>query len=168
MEQTEHRKAGFTLPQVLIASAIAIVLLAGAFRVLWMCQTQWYRAQLSIRVAAECDTALRSLVYGVDGRGGLREASSATVVTSTNGWTLTYRDSDSRTNVYQYNSGARTIVYVPRSMVVCTNVISATVAASGSNDCVALGLVVRAVEGRYTASNQMNTSVHLRNRYAVP
>ena len=167
MDAMKRRKAGFTLVEVMVASTIALVILTAALGVLWMSLTQWYRMDLFMRAADDNTQVLQRMVYGSDGKGGLREADGATIVSDTNGWTLTYVDADSRTNAYRYNRGPRTIVYVQRSLVLCSNVVLASATTNALNDGVTLRVVLRATEGRYSASNDMSTFVQLRNRWAL-
>jgi prepilin-type N-terminal cleavage/methylation domain-containing protein len=165
MDTVKRRKAGFTLTEVMVSSAIGLLIVAAALGVLWMTLTQWRRTDLFLRVAADTTEVMQRLVYGSEGSGGLRESDGATIVPGTNGWTLTYVDADMRTNVYRYTTSARTIVYVPRSIVVCSNVVLATATTNALNGGVTLRVVVTVREGRYSASNDVTTFVQLRNRW---
>lgn len=155
-------KQGFTLVEVLVALGLTGLVMAGVSTSVWMCQRHWRSAEMYLRVCYESGHALQTIVYGMEGRGGLREAESVTVTEDTNGWQLAYLDADGVPRRYAYRSFSDTLVgFLPEERVLCRDLARASAQTNGSG--VLLRLEVRKRAGHRGWTNAVSTFVDLRN-----
>jgi len=153
-----------TLVETIVAVALFSLVLAGAYGIFFICLNKWHMSRLYMRVSYENSYIIERIVYGAEGSGGLREADSAGLVTTTNGWVLFYDDADDFTHSYQYNQPPGTIVYTPGPLLVCSNVAYASVVTNPAGNGLSVRVDIGITEGRHTWSNSMSTFVQFRNR----
>ena len=156
-------RAGLTMIEMLVGLGVGALVVAGTFGVFLACLKWWTMSELFMRCTYESSQVLERVVYGAEGRGGLREASEATVVTNAAGWTLTYQDAAGTNRCYQYQQTKGTIVYTPKSLVVGSNVVFSIVVTNLPPDRLTLRVDVYLRDGRFSASNSMSTLVGFRN-----
>jgi type II secretory pathway pseudopilin PulG len=158
------RAGGFTLVETLVALALSVLVLAGAWSVFLTCLRWWSNSNLFMRASDANNQVIERLVYGSAGQGGLREADGVSVVTGTNGWTLTYRDTRSATNQsYQYNRAKGTLVYSPGGVVIGSNLTFASAATNLTASGVSLRVDLCLAERNACYSNSLSTFVQFRN-----
>ncbi|MBU4200128.1 MAG: prepilin-type N-terminal cleavage/methylation domain-containing protein [Verrucomicrobia bacterium] len=85
----QKQPKGFTLIELMIASVLFGLAMAGATSVYIMCQKMWHATSLSMTVNRECDLAMSRLVYGIGTNNGLRTASSIKYENKKGMWTGT-------------------------------------------------------------------------------
>jgi prepilin-type N-terminal cleavage/methylation domain-containing protein len=88
MKNTRKKPNGFTLTEVLIASAISLTVMGVTLAVYGDLMRSWRGVELRMDADREVNLALSHVVYGMDGRPGLR-AASASSVTVTRPWAAT-------------------------------------------------------------------------------
>lgn len=88
MKQTFHiSRKGFTLVELMIATAMFGMIMGGAIGVYVMCQKLWHATSLSMATSREGNLALSRLVYGIGSNSGLRTASSVVYEEEKGMWT---------------------------------------------------------------------------------
>ena len=81
---------GFTIVEMMIATAIFGMTMGGAIGVYIMCQKLWQATSLSMTTSRDGNMALTRLVYGIGSDNGLRTASSISLANDMKGkWTGT-------------------------------------------------------------------------------
>ena len=76
---------GFTLLEVMIATALFGLVAAGTIGVYTMCNKLWHTTALSMQAARESSLALTRVIYGLETNGGLRAAAMMTLNTNVHG-----------------------------------------------------------------------------------
>ena len=157
------RLAGHTLTEVIVALGVFTMVMAGTFAMAHMVLHAWYSGDLRLRTVYENSRVMQQLVYGVNARGGLREASASTfsLAADTNGWAAVYADADTSTNRFTYDRALRTIVFSPGALTLSDHVSHAEI--SETNGGVRATVHLSRQEGRYQATNSMMTFVTFRN-----
>ncbi len=162
---------GFTLTEVLMATAIFSMVTAGAAAVYLACTRIWYDSDLRMRTAYEASTVLQKMVYGISGTNGMRAAISTNVAVSSGpwGWRVTYSTPDAANYGFIYRPGAANNGAILASnfwaggdaVVIGTNIVASAVTTNsgGLNVTVSVGIE----EGRFSSTNTMSTYVHYRN-----
>jgi len=165
---TKAGKKGFTMVEMMMATFISGLVLAGAFAVYIAGQRSWHVTSIEMDTSLEASAALQKIVYGVGNYHGLRvaEDDSVSVSNSTGGWTVSYRVPDGITNTYEYNSGTKLIRYRdnPSSgqwLTIARGVDSSTVTRNGSGLNISISYSEQ--RGNFSASNSLNTFVAFRN-----
>lgn len=159
---------GFTLPEVLMATGILSMVMAGAFAVYLSSQKMWYSTSLAMETSYDASLILEKMVYGVGLNSGLRsaESSTASVSPSGNDWVLSYVTPDGMTNYYNYNNALGQISYsntgtVSNGLTVGENIASAAVTNEG--DGLVIALKVGRSKGMFSSTNDTITFVKFRN-----
>ena len=152
-----------TLTEVVISVPLFVMVMVGSYSIVLTCMHSWRRAEMFARVSYMTGQAIEKMIYGSESHGGLREAENGTVVSGTNGWTLSYLDADDIVQTYAYDQAQQTITYTPQSQLVCEHVVFASAVPDATGDGVTLRVDVMLTEGRYSSSNSMTTFVEFRN-----
>lgn len=80
---------GFTLVELMIATAMFGMIMGGAIGVYIMCQKMWQATSLGMATSRDGNMALSRLVYGIGSNNGLRTAASISVANMKGMWTGT-------------------------------------------------------------------------------
>ncbi len=72
------RKDGITLVEVLIASAIMVVILGGGLTVYLMSETTWQESTVQARLQRSASIVMQKMIKGVEGVYGLRDSKAIT------------------------------------------------------------------------------------------
>ncbi len=90
--QSSHLKRdGFTLVEVIVASAISSMILIGLISFFISTHSYWYGVNSRMDADSDVNIALSRMVYGMGDRLGLRTISKVKTFNESNaGWTLTY------------------------------------------------------------------------------
>ena len=72
----------FTIVEVLVASAIIVVVIAGSLAFYLMARTAWIDCSKRIPLQRKASLAMEKMVRGIDGRNGIREADAGSVIIS--------------------------------------------------------------------------------------
>ncbi len=80
----------FTIVEVLIASAIIIIVIAGSLAFYLMARTAWIDCSKRIPLQRKASLAMEKMVRGVDGRNGIREADAGSVIISNSDTKIEY------------------------------------------------------------------------------
>jgi len=157
------RRSGFTLPELLVASALIGAVVASALAIHLAQQRAWRAAELQMEVDHEVNMAIGRIVYGSGARRGLRAANQASLVHSGTNWTLTYVTSGTQTNTLQYQAGQSNIVYTPGNLLVAENISEAQALFAPNLGTLAITVRVDRVRGAFRARRQAGTVVRVRN-----
>ncbi|MGI5869275.1 MAG: PulJ/GspJ family protein [Kiritimatiellia bacterium] len=158
--------AGFTIPEVLIASAISVSVLLGIVSLLVSTLSSWQGVNLRMDADTEANLAMSRLVYGVGGRLGLRSASALDVLLTNEddgSWTLNYITGSAvpETNSFSYLAADKRLVFNPGGKTAGEDVSAALVSvASGS---LSVALRVEKEKGRAKVQREIGTKLLFRN-----
>ncbi len=155
---TNRRRRGFTLPEILIASSIMILLSTGVITFYVMLKKSWLKTTVAMTASLKATSAIEWMVHGKNPVMGLREAigDTASVTNSASGWTLYFN-----TNRWvRYSNVSQTLTESAGSTL-CGNVInsSCTVSYAGT----AISFDVAEGYGPYRVTNRFMTYVNFRN-----
>jgi len=78
MVRFTYGQRGFTVVEVLIAVVIMALVITGAISIYMMSITAWREGSTQIALQRTASIAMEKMVRGIDGRNGIREASSVT------------------------------------------------------------------------------------------
>lgn len=90
---SQRGREGFTLTEVLIASAISLIIVGGSIGFFVSTFSYWHGVNLRMDADRDVNLAISHMVYGMGDRLGLRAASgpSVRIVSGSGGaWTLNY------------------------------------------------------------------------------
>ncbi|HAS81095.1 MAG TPA: hypothetical protein DCS43_00060 [Verrucomicrobia bacterium] len=163
----KSRRFGFTLVEVMMATAIMSLVTSSAFALFFFIQNSYYQASVQETATHRASLAISRMVYGfgVEGR-GLRAASDVTRTDTGHGWVLNVKDADGASaGSFEYRSDLGTIVYTPADAATVHPVADSVSQADVEidSDAMALSIRVGVERGRYAASKQMETIVKWRN-----
>jgi prepilin-type N-terminal cleavage/methylation domain-containing protein len=167
---TKKRRQGFTLTELMMATGVMALVMAGSFGVYITCQKLWYSISLDTRVSNKTSTALAKMVYGVKYNPyfpGIRAAeyNSISLETSTTNWVITYSTPDTTNNIFFYNKPDQTIYFKPAGPgapeVVGTSIVASEVITNDYGLTISISLALR--DGRFCTTNEMRTFISYRN-----
>lgn len=121
-------RAGYTLTEVLVASAISTLIVAAGLSVYLSVGQAWRGLRQRMEADQDINRVASALVYGVEGRRGLRAASArtndTTLVKQGRNWTLTYatKGPNAEVNKFVYTDNDKKLVFTPGDKVVATGV----------------------------------------------
>ena len=159
---------GFTLVELLIATVLGSLVVAGSL-VLLITFLRFYNTTTLMRNTANAASlALERMIIGVGTNAGLREASASTVTFTnfSNGWLLTYN-----TNLFYRYVSSTQVITNDTGKLICTNVSTASVTfytSSFSTNLVTtnacrISISVAQNAGGDTWTNTFMTQVQFRN-----
>ena len=158
-------RVGYTLVELMVASTITLVVVAGAFASFIGIFRSWRGIELRMDADRAVNSAMSRLVYGAEGRRGLRAAGEGKMVNVQNngGWTLTYwyGSSPALTNVFTYSTANSNLVFNPGNVVIAEGISLANVAVLPQS--MNITLRVDRLRGSLRASRQLSTEVSFRN-----
>lgn len=153
------RRAGFTLPEIMIASVIMILVTTGVMSFYLLMRKVWTRDIATMTTSMKAAKVLNRIVYGSNTTNfGLRAATAGTVnlTQSSGNWTLTWN-----TNKWvTYNATQKTITDSVNGLL-SDNVVAATcqLVTAGAT----IRLSVAEGSGKYRMTNTVVTFVEYRN-----
>jgi len=162
------KKCGFTLTEVMMATSIFGMVVAGAVAVFFAANRSWFSGDIQMRCAREADMILQRMTYGGTGVDGLRSAIFTNVSVAVTGaqWAVAYNTPDARRYCFAYDPVDHTVKYYDLVLSNGASTIGQNVETSsvvtvtnGLNIMVQVALV----EGRFAATNTMTTYVRYRN-----
>ena len=160
---TRKGLGGFTLVELAISTAIAIMVVAGTLTVFISFLRSYNATTLMRNTSSRASLALDRMVYGVSTNDGLREAMASSVLTSyaSGGWQLSYTNNDGTASKYfQYTTNTLSIKDQAGKNI-CTNVISSMMTnyAAGCR----IWVTVSESAGGRSYTNNVSTFVQYRN-----
>jgi type II secretory pathway pseudopilin PulG len=173
---TRKGRDGFTLVEVAISTAIAIVVVVGTMNVFISFLRSYNNTTLMRNTSTRASLALDRMVYGVSTNDGLREAIASSVLATyaSGGWTLSYTNNDGTSYKYfQYTTNTLSITDQAGKNI-CTNVIASTAVVSfctngsgatatfSTNGC-RISVTVSESAGGRSYTNNVSTFVQFRN-----
>jgi prepilin-type N-terminal cleavage/methylation domain-containing protein len=170
MKTTLHNKSGYTLTEVMVASALASVVLAMGIMVYSSSVRTWRGFELRSAADRTLNMAMSQIVYGVDGHRGLRAADSNmgkfSVTSNNNGWTIDYEYESGDIPVAQKCSFAwkkttREIIFTPGDKVIATDVSDSKVTRDGLS--IKVEATITKNKNKIKAVRSATTLVFLRN-----
>jgi type II secretory pathway pseudopilin PulG len=160
---TRKGQDGFTLVEVAISTAIAIVVVVGTLNVFISFLRSYNATTLMRNTASRTSLALDRMVYGVSTNDGLREAMASSVLMTyaSGGWTLSYTNHDGTSYKYfQYTTNSLSIKDQAGKNI-CTNIISSTM--SNYTAGCRIWVTVSESAGGRSYTNNVSTFVQFRN-----
>lgn len=159
-------RSGYTLPEVLVAAALALVVAGTAMGLFISTISSWNGVNLRMGADSDVNIAMSRMVYGMNGRFGLRCAASESVTIiadGSNGWTMQYSTGGDapQNNSFTYSADDRTLVFNPGAMVVGRNISLATVARQ--DDGLVITLRMDKTNGRQDARREIVSAISFRN-----
>jgi type II secretory pathway pseudopilin PulG len=157
------RRNAFTMVELAVTTAMTVVVFVVALPVFISIYRSWHGVELRMEADRDVNMAMNRLVYGSDGRLGLRTASGVTVASSGSGWTMTYSTGGTtpQTNSIVFNKTNKTLILNPGSRLLGSDVSLATVLPQTRSLIVTLR--VDRVDGPLRAARQIGTEVSFRN-----
>lgn len=160
------RKRGYTLIEVLLASALSTLVLASALGLFLSYQWAHHDLALCVEAQRKATMALSRMVYGVGGTNrGLRTAGNIQVVAGGDGWTLQTEDDEGMAGgTYEYRASQQALFYLPAggTEVQFADSIAQADAAIVSN-ALSLNIRVDLQQGRLSTTQALNTVIRWRN-----
>ena len=158
-------RRGFTLVEVMIATSISLLVVAGMVGLFVSMLKSWQEMTLRLDADSDVNIAMSRMVYGMGNRRGLRSASvgSVQVTSGAGGWTVQYRTGGAapQTNSFVYSASADTLVLNPGAVLAGRNISYAWIATQGSYLVVTLR--VDKVQGSLDARREIGTTIACRN-----
>ncbi len=164
-------RRGFTLVEVLLASTMLGLVMAGSLSLYLMVQRTWHATSLRMYVSTQASQTLARMINGIGVNLGLRagRAESSSVTTSGQDWELVLVQpgpgGNDVTNRFEYVAMDKAIYFQAHNanqpIVIGRNVIAST--AAMNYDAVQLMVRVAETRGRFSATNEVNTRVKFRN-----
>lgn len=157
MKQTTSN-SGFTLVELMMASAISILVAMGIFSMYVLNQNAWSITTLTINSSSEASRAIGKIVYGYGTGESLRMAKDGDVTYTPSGsdWTVAY---ESGTRWIQYVDASNQIVN-HNGDILAENVIATAAVIDGG---LQLTVTVNATGGGKTANSTMTSFIRFRN-----
>ncbi len=162
------KKGGFTVTEILIATSIMTLVIAGSLSVFLAANRSWYDGDIQMRCAREADMVLQKMTYGAVGTNGLRSAvyTNVSVLITNSLWTVTYKTPDGGQYRFAYDPANRIIQYYDLVLSNAAVTIGANITTSSISIVTnGLNIMVQVAlnEGRFRATNVMTTYVRYRN-----
>jgi type II secretory pathway pseudopilin PulG len=158
---TRKGSDGFTLVELSVSTAIAILVVAGTLSVFISFLRSYNNTTLMRNTSSRASLGLERMVYGIGTNDGLRETSADSVTTSyaSGGWKLSYTNSSA--NLYfQYTTNTLSIKDQAGKNI-CTNVISSMMS-NYTSGC-RIWVTVSEKAGGRSYTNTVSTFVQFRN-----
>lgn len=161
------RRGGFTLVELMFTSAISLLVVGGVIALLVSTLSYWNDVGLRMDADSDANIALSRMVYGMDGRTGLRTAggNSVKIVPGAGGaWTLSYSTGGAspKNHSFVYSPVQRTLISNPGSKLAGRDIKTAQVVRQGSS--VFVTLCVEKKKGKVVASREIATRIAFRNQ----
>jgi hypothetical protein len=123
-QRSGGRRGGFTLVEFLLASAIAVLVVGGTLSIYIFSMRFWHAISLRMEADRRVNMAMSRMVYGIDDRRGLRAASSYSLTSGGDGWTLSYATGETvaQSNSITYSASASNLVLNPGGRMVGENI----------------------------------------------
>jgi hypothetical protein len=153
----------FALVEVLMGSALGVLIIASALFVYLSCWRTWRRIDARMDVDQDVNLTMNRMVYGMGGFRGIRSASQVTLATNGSGWTLSYQTGGAspQTNRFTYSATASNLVFDPGSQTIGKNLSRAQVNLGAS--LLTVTLRVDRVVGGVAVRREIGSSVGWRN-----
>ncbi len=168
----DRLKTGFTLIEVMSASAILAVVLAAAALAYTMSIRIWRLSSARIDASSSASLALTRCTMGVGSGFGLRTAfRPVNITSSTSGWQIGFitpasMSGDGRaTNSLAFDAASRTISYQSGNAtptVIGRNIVDSQV--TSQSDRITITVRAQATTGYTNITSEMSTSITPRNR----
>ena len=85
-----QREHGFTLPEMIVTLAAAVMLIGGVYLVYLMALRSWAEGSSNVALERTAAVLMDKIVRGVNGRFGLREADIGLITISADGHSVTF------------------------------------------------------------------------------
>lgn len=154
-----RRRCGFTLPEVLIASSVMVLICSGVMSFYVYMQRCLARDTAIMATATDARTAMRKMVYAPDSlHRGLRSATASSVSSWNSGgdWAVFFN-----TNRWIYYSASAAQLWTDQFGLICDNVPSATSSVTSTGATIDFAVVEGS--GTYRMTNRVRTFISFRN-----
>jgi hypothetical protein len=165
MKHARTDSGGFTFTEVLLASAVSLTVLGVTLAVYGDLMRAWRGVELRMDADREVNLAMGRMVYGMDGRFGLRavRSSSVTVTSGADRWTVAYSTGGSspQSNSFTWSEASRELVFNPGGRVAGRDISSAMAALQGA--ALVVTLRVDRAHGSLAVRREVGTEIFFRN-----
>jgi prepilin-type N-terminal cleavage/methylation domain-containing protein len=166
-------RRAFTLPELIMATAVFVLVAFGSFSVYEVCGQSWRVCSAAMRAEDQATRVIRHVVHGAVGGNGLRAANSVTtnltVSFGTNAWSITYYTATGGRYRFNYDSSAQTVRYTDLSanggvaQTFGVGIIASSLLPAATSNTVTLSATAVARSWRVAATNTQSTVIHYRN-----
>ena len=162
-----RRKRGFTLVEVLVSSALSVLILGVTLQIYIYLLRTWHEVELRMQADSDVNIAMGRMVYGMGERRGLRCAAEPPTITSDGdgGWTLVYRTGGTaaQTNSFTFSRAEGNLTFNPGSLVAGRDLSYAW--ASVKDQSLIVTLRVDRADGRLQMQHELGTAISFRNSF---
>ncbi len=170
MSMTQHSKHprddGFTLVEVMIASAISMLVFLGMITFFISTYSYWNGVNLRMDADSDVNIAMSRLIYGMGDRLGLRAAAVESVAISqgVGGWTVNYDTGGitPQANSFTYSVAGRSLRFNPGNQIAGRDIAGAQLTLNSG--VLTIRLRVDKTQGNLNASREIVTKINFRNR----
>ena len=154
----------FTLLEIMIATTLFGLVVAGTISVYIMCNKVWHTTSLSMQTTRDCNFAMSRLIYGVGTNSGLRAATSIAISSNADGWNIACPNPFDGAVWVSFNRQASNICWsnIIASQLICDHVCSAL--AVSTNSGVNITLAIYRKDGQFTSISTNSTFIKRRNQ----
>ncbi|OGV57681.1 MAG: hypothetical protein A2283_03080 [Lentisphaerae bacterium RIFOXYA12_FULL_48_11] len=162
------KKGGFTATEILMATTIMTMVIAGSLSVFIAANRSWFSGDVQMRCAREVDMVLQKMTYGAVGSNGLRTAIFTNVAVAVTGaqWSVTYDTPDGGKYKFAFDPAMHVIQYYDLllsngAVTIGVNITTSTVTVVTNGLNIMVQVAVN--DGRFGATNEMATYIRYRN-----
>ena len=164
-------RSGFTLVEVMIASAISMLVMLGLITFFTSTYAYWHDVNLRMEADSDANIAMSRMVYGMGDRLGLRTAKEVVYSEVKTGgkvseWTLNYVTGGEtpQANSFIYSAAGRSLLLKSgaKQQIAGRDIGQAKVTVDAKMLTLQLS-VEKKEQGKLKASRQIETKVHFRN-----
>lgn len=180
------KRDGFTLVEVMVASAISTLVLIGLITFFISTYSYWHAVDLRMEADSDVNIAMSRMVYGMGNRLGLRTISKVKNYNKNNaGWSLTYMTGGEdpplpgnpppQENSFVYSVENRSLIFNPgaNEQIAGRDIAEAQLTVDGKiitssakiteARMITIKLRVEKKQGKFEASREIDTTIHFRN-----
>ena len=160
-------KKGFTIAEFMVASLVIMLLMGIVWSLYIFIQQQWQEGYITMKLERSASTAMESMVRGITGRHGIREANAISPPDPGDSSTsIDFTGLDDVTRRFYFSSADNTLYYRNNvsggsDEVISTDVQSATF--SRASNLITVNLVLEETAGQKSIEVELETNVKFRN-----
>lgn len=160
---SSSKRCGFTLAEVIFASAISVIALTGASSLYIYVLRSWHGIENRIEIDSDLNIAVSRMIYGVKDQQGIRAARGVSLNPEDNGWTLWYVTGtvSTQSNSISYSKSDKTMILNPGNYNMGRNISDAEITVLPNH--IELKLEAEKGTGALKAKRNIATQIYWRN-----